>query len=224
MNFCHARIHDLRELVGRELAVGLQQNLAAGSVYYVGRGEPSLKIGGVDFDFSDFGLLDFLENGQRNLPSRVGDLMPALVLDAVRQLQAQQVGGTLNAALQDPTQFLVFQADLVHGVKRAQDVFIRTETQSAQKDGAQEFALAVNADIEHVLLVIFEFHPGAAVGNDLAQEVGAVVGGLKEHAGRAVQLAHDHALGAVDDEGAVLRHQRNVAEKDFLFLDVADAL
>jgi hypothetical protein len=37
-----------------------------------------------------------------------------------------------------------------------------------------------------------------------------------------VQLADDDALGAVDDEGAVLGHQRNVAVENFLLLDVAD--
>src|SRR4029453_1139831 len=41
---------------------------------------------------------------------------------------------------------------------------------------------------------------------------------------RAVQLADDDALSAVDDEGAVLRHQRNVAVVDLLLLDVADGL
>ena len=56
------------------------------------------------------------------------------------------------------------------------------------------------------------------------QEVAAVVGRLVEHAGRAVQLADDHALGAVDDERAVIGHQRDVAEEDFLLLDVADVL
>jgi hypothetical protein len=39
-----------------------------------------------------------------------------------------------------------------------------------------------------------------------------------------VQLRNDHALGAVDDERSVVRHQRNFAEEDFLFLDVANAL
>ena len=47
---------------------------------------------------------------------------------------------------------------------------------------------------------------------------------LEEHAGRAVQLRNDDALGAVDDEGAVVGHQRNFAEEDFLLLDVADGL
>ena len=39
-----------------------------------------------------------------------------------------------------------------------------------------------------------------------------------------MQLRNDHALGPVHDEGAVGRHQRNVAEEDFLLLDVADGL
>ena len=37
-----------------------------------------------------------------------------------------------------------------------------------------------------------------------------------------MQLADDDALGAVDDEGAVGRHQRNVAKENFLLLHVAD--
>jgi len=39
-----------------------------------------------------------------------------------------------------------------------------------------------------------------------------------------VQLRNDHALGAIDDEGAVGRHEGNVAEENFLLLDVADGL
>src|ERR1700731_4337778 len=76
--------------------------------------------------------------------------------------------------------------------------------------------------VENVLLVVLEFDPRTAVRNDLAQEVGAVVGGLEEYARRAVQLAYNDALGSVDDEGAVLRHQRNVTEENFLFFNVAD--
>ena len=47
---------------------------------------------------------------------------------------------------------------------------------------------------------------------------------LEKHARRTVQLRNDDALGAVDDERAVVGHQRNFAEEDFLFLDVANAL
>ena len=47
---------------------------------------------------------------------------------------------------------------------------------------------------------------------------------IEEHAGRAVHLRDDDALGAVDDEGAVHGHERNVAHVDVLFLDVLDRL
>src|SRR3546814_6207132 len=43
---------------------------------------------------------------------------------------------------------------------------------------------------------------------------------IKEHARRTMHLRHDHALGAVDDERAVLRHQRHVAHVDVLLLDI----
>ena len=45
---------------------------------------------------------------------------------------------------------------------------------------------------------------------------------VEEHARRAVHLRDDHPFGAVDDEGAVVRHQRHVAHIDVLLLDVAD--
>ena len=47
---------------------------------------------------------------------------------------------------------------------------------------------------------------------------------VKEHAGRAVHLGHDHPLGAVHDERAVRRHQGHVAHEHVLFLDVLDRL
>src|SRR5262249_2810018 len=153
----------------------------------------------------------------------MSDLVPVLVLDAARQLQADQIGRPLNAALQGPTQLVILQADAIHGVERAKNVLIRAQTERAQKDGPQKLALAVNADVEDVLLIVFELHPGTAIRNDLAQEVGAIVGALKEHAGRTMQLAHDYAFRAVNDERAVLRHQRDIAEEHFLFFDVANA-
>ena len=45
---------------------------------------------------------------------------------------------------------------------------------------------------------------------------------VEEHARAAVHLRNNHPLGAVDDERAVLCHQRHVAHVDVLLLDVAD--
>ena len=47
---------------------------------------------------------------------------------------------------------------------------------------------------------------------------------IVEDARAAVQLADHDALGTVDDEGTVVRHERDLAEKDLLLLDVADGL
>jgi hypothetical protein len=45
---------------------------------------------------------------------------------------------------------------------------------------------------------------------------------IEEHAGRAMHLRDDHALGAVHDERAVVGHERYVAHVDILLLDVLD--
>jgi hypothetical protein len=47
---------------------------------------------------------------------------------------------------------------------------------------------------------------------------------IEEHAGAAVQLRDDDALGAVDDERAVVGHQRQLAEIDLLLAHVLDRL
>ena len=47
---------------------------------------------------------------------------------------------------------------------------------------------------------------------------------IEEHARRAMHLRDDDALGAVDDEGAVRRHEGHVAHVDVLLLDVLDRL
>src|SRR5207249_4945579 len=82
---------------------------------------------------------------------------------------------------------------------------------------------AIDADVEEVLGVVLELHPRSAVRDDL-RDVERLVFRVEEGARRPVQLADDDALGAVDDERAVLRHQRDVAEVDLLLLDVADGL
>ena len=107
--------------------------------------------------------------------------------------------------------------DAIYGIERAKDVFVISLSQErAQEDRRQELALAVDAHVKQVLRVVFEFDPRTAIGNDLREEVGIVLGFLEEDAGRPVELRDDDALGAVDDEGAVVGHQRKVAEDRLL--------
>ena len=142
----------------------------------------------------------------------------ALGGDGVGKLQAGQ------ALIHVPQQLLVFDADLADAVEGAQNLLVGLQAQRPQKYRAVEFALAVDADVQEVLVVVLELHPASAVRNDLAEEVALRRHALEEHARRTVQLRNDDALGAVDDERSVVGHQRNFAEEDFLLLDVADAL
>src|SRR5450432_482818 len=224
MNFFNARVHDLAQLVCGNFVVRFQQDVAGIDVDHVGGGECAFQIRGIDVDFGDLGFLDFLQHCRSDLAPGVGNLMTALVFNARCQLETQQVGGAFNASLQHPTQLLVLHADAVNRVERAQNVFVRAKAKRTQEDSAQKFTLAINADIQNVLLVVLKLNPRSAVGNNLAQEISTVVRGFKEHAGRAVQLADNDALGTVDNEGTILGHQRNVAKENFLLFNIANAL
>src|SRR4030095_4734547 len=105
----------------------------------------------------------------------------------------------------------------------ADDLVGAAQAEGAEEHRGKELALAIDPDVEQVLRVVLELHPGAAVGDDL-RDVQALVFRVEEGARRAVELRDDDALGAVDDERAVVGHQRDVAEVDLLLLDVADGL
>ena len=103
-------------------------------------------------------------------------------------------------------------------------------TQGLQQDGGRELAPPVDPDVQDVFGVELKVDPGAPQGDeagrvdDLAAGVnlGPVV--VDEQTRGAVQLAHHHPLGAVDDKGAVFRHQGQGAEIDLLLLDVPNGL
>ena len=123
-----------------------------------------------------------------------------------------------------------FLLDVEHVLveEQAED-FFRGVVQGAQQHGGRQLAAAVDAHPHGVLGVELEVQPGAAVGNDagvvedLAGGVGLALVVVEEDARRAVQLRHHHALGAVDDEGAVHGHERDLAHVDVLLLDVLHA-
>src|SRR5271166_3447251 len=200
--FGNPRIEHLGQLLSRKLGVGFQQNLAGVGVNHVAGNKRAFQIAEVNLDFGNPVLLDFLHHGGGEFAAGVDDLFAALGSDAVRQFHAEQVRRTVRAGVQRPVELLVMQGNTVHRVKGAEDVLIRAQTQGAQEDAAQELALAIDAHVQHALLVVFELDPRAAVRDDLAQEVCAVVGVLEEHARRPVQLADNDTLGTVDDERA----------------------
>ena len=100
----------------------------------------------------------------------------------------------------------------------------------AQQHRHRQFAATVDTGEQRILRVELEVEPGTTVRNDARREqqlaravrLAAVV--IEEHAGRTMQLRDDDALGAVDDEGAGVGHERNFAHVDFLLLHVLDGL
>ncbi len=100
--------------------------------------------------------------------------------------------------------------------------------QSAQQRRHRQLAAAVDANIHMVLGIEFEIEPRAAVRNNAGRKqvlarcvrLAAVV--IEEHAGAAVHLGYDNALGAVDDERAVAGHQRHIDHVNVLLFNVAN--
>ena len=94
-----------------------------------------------------------------------------------------------------------------------------------EQHGDVLLALAVEAYADHVALVDLELQPGTARRDHLGGEdvlVGGLVGRpLEVDTGRADELGDDDTLGAVDDEGALAGHHREVAHEDGLALDLA---
>jgi hypothetical protein len=102
----------------------------------------------------------------------------------------------------------------------AQDLLVTLQPEGTQEDGPGDLPLAVDADVQDfLLLVVLELHPRASIRDDLRQE-GPWSRLGEEDSGGAMQLADDDAFRTVDDEGAGIRHQRDVAEVDLFLLGV----
>ena len=137
---------------------------------------------------------------------------------------------------------LVFVDRVAHeraAVEQRQDRFVGfpVEAEVRTRQGADErrnVDLAVlvdaNADRAFGLVVLgavvgLELDPRTAVRNDRRVERGtrvrvdvlAVI-----NARRTDELAHDHALGAVDHERALVRHEREIAHEDLLVRNALD--
>ena len=202
-----------------ELLVRLEDDLARRRIDDVGRRERAFALGVDELDRLDAGLLqrlDLIVRGS-SCPACSAAPMPGIG-NSARGAAADQRVGHLPQRSVPP-----FSAQLVDRVERAQDLVGAAQAERAQEHRRQELALAVDADVEQVLRVVLELHPRAAVRDDL-RDVERLVFRVEERARRPVQLADDDALGAVDDERAVVAHQRDVAEVDLLLLDVADRL
>ena len=107
------------------------------------------------------------------------------------------------------------------------DLCVGLGTHGADQAGDGQLAVLVDAHIEHVGQVGLILQPGAPVGDD-GGAVGVVVRLVRRvgevHAGGAGDLGDDDALGAVDDKGAGVGHNGEVAHEDLLLLDLLGLL
>ena len=161
-----------------------------------------------------------------------GDLLAGLG-DDLAGLGVDQVLGRLGAAqlvgVEGQLPAVAVAGDRDRLVEGRED-FLAVHAERHQERRHRDLAAAVDARVHDVLGVELDVEPGAAIGNDAGGEE-QLAGGMRlalvvveEHARRAVHLRDDDALGAVDDEGAVVRHERHVAHVDVLLLDILDGL
>src|SRR5262249_31669382 len=109
-------------------------------------------------------------------------------------------------------------------VKKFDHVLVGAIAKSAQKGCREKFSTAlapVEINVKQVSRIELHLNPRAAIRNDAEaiQDLAVDVnGGLERNSRGAMQLAHHNALRAVDDEGALWRHERDLAHINFLFL------
>ncbi len=118
---------------------------------------------------------------------------------------------------------------LVHDVfVEGRKNLLAVEAKRIEQRRHRNFAPAIDTRIDNVLGIELDVEPRTAVRNnagskqELARRMGLALVVVEEDARRTVHLRNDNALRTVDDEGAVIGHERNVAHVDILLLDVLD--
>ena len=112
-------------------------------------------------------------------------------------------------------------------IEMAQNFFV-VQTERIQQGRDRQFALTVDTDVDNILGIKFKVEPRTTVRNDAgckqifaaAVRFAAVM--VEQDARRTVHLADDNALCPVDEEGAVMRHERHVAHIHVLFFNIED--
>ncbi len=167
------------------------------------------------FHVADVLGVDALVLLHEDLAGLVGDV-------EARDLAAQALGHEFHVAAG-----VAGDLEAVEGEEVREDLLAR-QADGLEQDRRRHLAAAVDAEVQDVLRVELEVEPRTAVGNharreqQLAARVRLAAVMLEEHARRAMQLRHDHALGAVDDERAGGRHERDLAHVDLLLLHFLD--
>ena len=204
--------------------------------------EEDLAGGGIGHRHSQLLALGQRPQGQlliEFIPAHDAQIVPPGIEE---QVLHQGLGGVQRGGLAG-TQLAV---DLQHGVlirlagvllqshhdagivtEAVHDLAVSLEAQRTDQAGDGQLAVLVDAHVEGVVQVGLILQPGAPVGDDgggVGDAAGLVLGVGVIDAGGADDLGDDDALGAVDDEGAGLGHQGEVAHEDLLLLDLLGLL
>src|SRR6202023_1281487 len=98
----------------------------------------------------DLGLLNILEHRGRDFSPLRSHGVAILRRDRMRKLQADQ-------AVRDfPVELLVLDAYIADFVEATQNLRVRLKSQGAQKHRAIKFSLAVDPDVQKILVVVLE--------------------------------------------------------------------
>ncbi len=225
VQFLDAPLLQLGDLVFGEHLVALRQDFAALRVQDVMGHHPAHQVGGQP--------RDGLHPGPFHLLNQHRGQAFALLDQDIAALGIEDVGGRgfvrqqfRKEGLLDGLALQMHPLGLIEEVKQ----LFRRVPQGFQEDGGGKFAPPVDPHVQDVLGIELEIDPGPPERNQPRRvddftagvNLGPVM--INEQAGGAVQLAHHHPLGAIDDEGAVLGHHRQGAEIDLLLFDIPDGL
>ncbi|MNU94438.1 hypothetical protein D3C71_844210 [compost metagenome] len=168
------------------------------------------------FQFAGVASRDTLVLGHNNLARLVGDVKTG-------HFTTQTLGHKFHLCT------AVHQTEVIVDEEVRQDRFW-IQADGLEQDRDRHLAATVHAEVQDVLGVELEVEPRTTVRNDacreqqLARAVGLALVMLEKHTRRTVQLRDDHALGAVDDERALVGHQGHFTHVDLLLLHFLDHL
>jgi len=212
----------VRGLAGTEVLVDGLQRLVLGMGLVLQKGVTD-DLRSKDLVAAD--QLQFIDTGVDQLLQFLRSQFVELVDDDLAGLAVDNVLDHAHAR-----QFLdILRSDLglIDEVEGREDIAIRGDADGAQQGGDQELFAAVDIDDHHLVDIGCELHPGAAQGDDTrGVEPGPVGMGdfVEKDAGRAVELADDDALGAVDDKSAAIGHKGDEPQIDHLFLGIGQGV
>src|SRR4051794_26099335 len=154
-------------------------------------------------------------------------LAGALLLEDLDQGLLLAGGGILVEGIDDVRRIVEEGEDRL--VRRRVELEARRRVlgrEGAEERRDRQLALPVDTGVSDALLVDLELEPRAAARHEVGREdlLRRVLRLHEVGARRTDELRDDDALGAVDDERAVLGHHREVAHEDRLLADLARLL